>query len=180
VAGPAFIVVTMLVLRRVTGVDVLDRPMQTLIRIIRVTMLINLLMLACEIFTEFYTGGAHADSARYLYLGLHGHNGLVPWIWTAITLNIVAAAIFLHPAALTKGSLAAVACVLAFVGVWIEKGMGLIVPGFIPSTLHEMVEYSPSLIEWKITAGIWAFGLMVYTLAIKIAKAIFDGSMRAT
>jgi Ni/Fe-hydrogenase subunit HybB-like protein len=47
--------------------------------------------------------------------------------------------------------------------------MGLIVPGFIPSTLHEIVEYAPSLVEWKVTAGIWAFGMMVYTVALKIA-----------
>ena len=65
------------------------------------------------------------------------------------------------------------ACLLAFCGIWIEKGMGLIIPGFIPSTLHEMVEYQPSLLEWKITAGIWAFGLMVYTIALKIASNIF-------
>ncbi len=70
------------------------------------------------------------------------------------------------------------ASVLAFAGIWIEKGMGLIVPGFIPSTLHEIVEYQPSLVEWKITAGIWAFGLIVYTLGVKLAKAVFGGSMR--
>jgi molybdopterin-containing oxidoreductase family membrane subunit len=64
--------------------------------------------------------------------------------------------------------------VLAFVAAWIEKGMGLIVPGFIPSTLHEIVEYSPSLAEWKITAGVWAFGLMVYTVLLKVAIAVFS------
>ncbi|MEZ4655763.1 MAG: hypothetical protein R3E12_19800, partial [Candidatus Eisenbacteria bacterium] len=67
------------------------------------------------------------------------------------------------------------ACVLSFVGIWIEKGMGLIIPGFIPSTLHEIVEYAPSLVEWKITAGIWAFGLMVLTVALKIALPILAG-----
>ena len=61
------------------------------------------------------------------------------------------------------------ACALAFVGIWIEKGMGMVIPGFVPSTLHELIEYLPNLIEWKIMAGIWALGLMVYTLALKIA-----------
>ena len=60
-------------------------------------------------------------------------------------------------------------CALVFTAVWIEKGMGLIVPGFIPSTLHELVEYSPSLVEWQIMAGVWAGGLLVYTVALKIA-----------
>ena len=56
--------------------------------------------------------------------------------------------------------------------------MGLIVPGFIPSTLHEIVEYKPSLTEWKVTAGVWAFGLMIYTVALKIAIPIFLGTFK--
>ena len=68
------------------------------------------------------------------------------------------------------------ACVLAFVGIWIEKGMGMVLPGFVPSVLHEVVEYTPSLLEWKIMAGIWALGLMIYTLAIKIAINVFRRS----
>jgi molybdopterin-containing oxidoreductase family membrane subunit len=62
---------------------------------------------------------------------------------------------------------------VCFVGAWIEKGMGLIVPGFIPSTLHEIVEYTPSWTEWKVTVGIWAFGLMVITVLLKMAIAAF-------
>lgn len=177
VSGPAFIILTMFVLRRMARVPIPDKPIQTLVKIIRITILINLLMVASEVFTEFYTGSAHAASARYLFFGLHGHNALVPWIWTAITFNIVAAILFLHPAALKRTSVVVIACILAFSGAWIEKGMGLIIPGFIPSTLHEIVEYLPSLTEWKVTAGIWAFGLMVYTVALKIAIPILSGKI---
>ena len=69
------------------------------------------------------------------------------------------------------------ACILAFVGIWIEKGMGLIIPGFIPSTLHEIVEYLPSPTEWKVSAGIWAAGLLIYTLALRVAIPIFSGEV---
>jgi molybdopterin-containing oxidoreductase family membrane subunit len=55
--------------------------------------------------------------------------------------------------------------------------MGLIIPGFVPSTLHEWVEYIPSAAEWKIMAGIWAAGLMVYTLLLKVAIPVFTGSV---
>lgn len=177
VSGPAFIVLTMLALRRFGGVPLPARPVATLVGIMRITILITLLMLASELFTEFYAGGAHTASARYLFFGLHGHHGLVPWIWTAIVLNVAAACLLLQPAATTRASLLLPACVMAFVGTWIEKGMGLIVPGFIPSTLHEIVEYAPSLVEWKVTAGIWAFGFMVFTVGIKMAMPILaDGS----
>lgn len=178
VAGPAFLIVTMFILRRIAKVEIPDRPIQLLLQIIRITILINLLMLASELFTEFYTGGAHTTHAQYLFFGLHGHNALVPWIWTAIVLNVAAAVLFLLPAAMRSMWLLTVACILAFVGVWIEKGMGLIIPGFVPSTLHQLVEYSPSIIEWRVTAGIWAFGLMVYTVALKIAIPIMRGDVR--
>lgn len=177
VSGPAFIILVMRVLRMVTGYSFSPAPARTLIQIIRVALVINLVMLASEIFTMFYTGGTHAAAAQYLYLGSHGHYGLVPWIWTAIACNIVGLILFLNSAALERGTLRIFACVLCIAGVWIEKGMGLIIPGFIPSTLHEIVEYSPSLVEWKVTAGIWAFGLMLLTLLLKLIWNVFMGKL---
>jgi len=171
VSGPAFIIVTMVLMKRLTSVQGLDQPIATLTKIIRVTILINLLMVASELFTEFYTGGAHVSAAKYLFFGLHGKTALVPWTWTAIVLNVTAAGLFLWRGILStkfRGLLVA-ACAMAFVGAWIEKGMGLIIPGFVPSTLHEIVEYVPSQLEWKVSVGIWAFGLMVFTIAIKTA-----------
>lgn len=173
VAGPAFIMVLLLVIRKVVGRKIDEAPNRILVNIVRVTILINLLMIVSEVFTEFYTGGAHTASARYLFFGLHGHHGLVPWIWTSIAFDIIAAILFLSPWVLKNNKILVIACTLAFVGAWIEKGMGLIVPGFIPSTLHEIVEYAPSLTEWKVSAGIFAFGLMVLTVLLKIAIAVF-------
>lgn len=71
-----------------------------------------------------------------------------------------------------------IACALALLGIWIEKGIGLIVPGFVPSTLHEIVEYLPNQIEWKISLGVWALGLIVFTLGLKLAVAVFTNEMR--
>jgi Ni/Fe-hydrogenase subunit HybB-like protein len=177
VSGPAFIILVMRILRITIGYTAPPSPAKTLIQIIRVAMVINLVMLASEIFTLFYTGGSHGVSARYLFFGLHGHSGLVPWIWTAIAFNIIGAVLFFMPAALERGTLRIVACLLCIVGIWIEKGMGLIIPGFIPSTLHEIVEYSPSLVEWKVTAGIWAIGLLILTIMLKVIAAVFIGRL---
>ena len=172
VSGPAFILLVLRTLRLTTGWHWSPRPAQTLIQIIRIAMAINLLMLVSELFTLFYTGSGHAASARYLFFGAHGANGLVPWIWVAIALNLLGTILFFLPAALQRGNLRIIACVACIVGIWIEKGMGLVVPGFIPSTLHEIVEYTPSLTEWKVTAGIWAFGLLVLTILIKLIAAV--------
>ena len=179
VTGPAFIIVSLQLLNHFGGLKLASGPISTLTKILRVTILLNLFMVLSEVFTQFYTGGAHATSATYLYFGLGESNALVPWIWTAIILNVGAAGILLTKKIDKHLPLLNLACLMAFCGVWIEKGMGLIVPGFVPSTMHEMVEYVPSLTEWKITAGIWALGLLIYTLLMKIALAVFRGDMRA-
>ncbi len=173
VSGPAFIILVMRVLRMTTGYAAPPGPARTLIQIIRVAMTINLVMLASELFTLFYTGGTHSASAKYLFFGSHGYYGLVPWIWTAIVCNLLGTALFFMPSALERGAVRIAACILCIIGIWIEKGMGLIIPGFIPSTLHEIVEYSPSLVEWKVTAGIWAFGILLLTVLLKLIVTVF-------
>jgi Ni/Fe-hydrogenase subunit HybB-like protein len=180
VTGPAFVILLLQGLRRFGRVPVGEGPGRTLLGVLRVTVLVNLFMLASEAFTAFYTGGQHAVAARYLFLGAHGKHGLVPWIWTAVALN-VASAILLHQPAVRRGSRwpLNLGCVAAFCGVWIEKGMGLIIPGFVPSTLHELVEYAPSLTEWKVTAGVWAFGLMILLVGLKVAQPVLAGDLRA-
>jgi Ni/Fe-hydrogenase subunit HybB-like protein len=175
-SGPAFIIVAIQVMRRAMGSHFGNGPIRTLVNIMRVTILINLLMLISEVFVEFYTGGTHTSSAHYLYFGLHGHNALVPWIWSSVAMTVGAAVLLLCPKVFEHPWMLNSACALAFVGIWIEKGMGMVIPGFVPSTLHEIIEYLPNLIEWKIMAGIWALGLMVYTLALKIAVNTFRRS----
>lgn len=153
-----------------------DRALMILRSIVQVSMLINVFLLLCEVFTEFYAGGLHIVSTRYLYLGLHGHHALVPWIWTAITLNLTAMVLLVLPVSRSLKWLN-LTCVLCIVGIWIEKGMGLVVPGFIPSPLGEMMEYAPSLNETLICLGIWAGGLLCYTVFLRMAVPILQGRL---
>jgi len=178
VSGPAFILITFLVLRRFTKLRIGEGAFKTLINIVRVTVLINLFLVLAEVFTEFYTDSSHTVSAEYLYFGLGEADALVPWIWTAIAFNILAAILFYRPNIQRYPAVLTAACALTLTGIWIEKGMGLIIPGFVPSTLHEVVEYTPSMTEWKVTVGMWAFGLMVFTIALKVAIPVFTGEMR--
>ncbi len=172
VAGPAFIIVALHAICHFGGFPISDKPIDLLVKIIRITCLLNLFLFLCEVFTILYTGSSHVAALHYLLFGLHGKHALVPWIWSALAMNAVAAVLFLIPAVRRRPALLITACCLTFVGIWIEKGMGLIIPGFIPSTLGEVVEYHPTLTEWKIVAGIWATGLLVYSALVKVALPI--------
>lgn len=177
-AGPAFIILTLQIVRHYTTHKVGDDALLTLRRIVQVAMLINVFLLGCELFTEFYTDSAHVASAQYLYLGLEGRTGLVPWIWTAVAFNLIAMMLLVLPASRGLRTLNT-ACVLAIVGIWIEKGMGLIVPAFVPTPLGEIVEYLPTLREILVCLGIWAFGLLIYTIMVRVTVPVLSGQVRA-
>jgi Ni/Fe-hydrogenase subunit HybB-like protein len=153
-----------------------DRGLMILRSIVQVSMLINVFLLMNEVFKEFYSGNLHVASAHYLFLGLHGYDGLVPWIWTAIAFNLIAMVLLVLPVSRSLRWLN-VACVLCIVGIWIEKGMGLVIPGFIPTPLGAIVEYSPSLNETLVSFGIWAFGLLLYTIFLRMAVPILQGRL---
>ena len=153
-----------------------DRSLMTLRSIVQVAMLINVFLLLNEVFKEFYSKSKNVSSATYLFFGLDGHHALVPWIWTAVAFNLIAMCLLVLPISRSLKWLN-VACVLAIVGIWIEKGMGLVVPGLIPTPLGEIVEYSPSLNETLICVGIWAFGILIYTLFLRMAVPILQGRL---
>jgi Ni/Fe-hydrogenase subunit HybB-like protein len=176
-AGPALIILTLQVIKSFTGYPVADKAISTLKGIITVALGINMFLLVSELFTEFYTGSSHSVSAKYLFFGLHGYHGLVPWIWTAIVFNTVALVFLLNPASKQRRILN-LSCVLLIIGIWIEKGMGLIVPAFIPSPIGEIVEYRPTLNEVLVCLGIWAFGFLVYTILVRVTIPVLYGELR--
>ena len=153
-----------------------DHALLTLRGIVQVAMIINVFLLANEVFKEFYSGNLHVASSKYLFLGLHGYHALVPWIWTAVALNVIGMVLLILPISRSLKWLD-VACVCCIVGIWIEKGMGLVIPGFIPTPLGAIEEYSPSLNETLVCLGIWAFGLLCYTLFLRMAVPILQGRM---
>lgn len=178
-AGPAFVIVLLWVIQKWTRYPIADGALRKLAIITTAAAQINLVMLISELFYKFYSPTHHGINAKYLFFGLGEHQALVPWIWTAIGLNVLAtAALMIHPLRRDARWLIP-ACVVLFVAIWIEKGMGLVIPGFIPSPLGEIVEYTPTLIELGVTAGIWAIGLFVLTVLVKVAIPIELGEVRS-
>lgn len=178
-AGPAFVILLLWFIRKETKYEISDAVFSKLALITTVAAQINLVMLGSELFYKFYSPTHHGINARYLFFGLDGYNALVPWIWTAITLNVMATiALTIHPVRGNPRWLM-IACAVLFVGIWVEKGIGLVVPGFIPSPLGEIVEYTPSLVELGVTAGVWALGMFVLTVLVRVALPIELGEVRS-
>ncbi len=176
-AGPAFIIITLQIIRRYAGYHVSDRALALLRNIVTVALTVNMFLLACELFTEFYSHTKHISSTLYLYFGYKGYHALVPWIWTAIFLNSVALVILYTPPAARSLPFVNLACLCLIVGIWIEKGMGMIVPAFVPSPLGEIVEYKPTINEILVCLGIWAFGLLLYTIFVRVTVPVLTGRL---
>jgi Ni/Fe-hydrogenase subunit HybB-like protein len=178
-AGPAFVILLLSLIRRETKYEISDGAFSKLALITTAAAQVNLVMLISELFYKFYSPTHHGINAKYLFFGLDGHYALVPWIWAAIALNAMATiALMIHPIRRNPRWLM-VASAALFVGIWVEKGIGLVVPGFIPSPLGEIVEYTPSLVEITVTAGIWALGLFVLTVLVSVALPIELGEVRS-
>ena len=146
--------------------------------VVTVAAQVNLIMLFSELFKEFYAPTHHSESAYYLFFGLDGKNALLPWIWTAIPLNILATIILTFHKLRNNFKVLYFACFILFVAIWIEKGFGLIVPGFIPGPYGKIVEYSPTWVEIGVTLGIWAMGALIFTMLARTAIGIELGKIR--
>ncbi len=177
-SGPALMIIIFQIIRKVSTIEIGNKAIFKIAELVAYAMGINLFLLAAEFFKEFYSGSIHLAPMEYLYFGLHGHDNLVPWMWTAMAFNITAFFLFLRPQTRENLFTLNLACVLIIIGVYIEKGMGLIIPGFIPGTLGEIYEYSPTFIEKSITIGVWAFGALIYTMLLKIAIPVYTGKLR--
>jgi molybdopterin-containing oxidoreductase family membrane subunit len=177
-AGPALIILIFMIIRKNTRFWIDDSAIKLLSTIVTWCLGIAIFLTLSEVVIELYARTEHANSLYYLMFGLHGLNRLVPWFWSAVVLMVAAFIMFLIPAVHKDMRLLAIACVMAFVGIWIEKGMGLIVPGFIPTPIGEVTEYYPSVVEWLMTLGIWAFGFFILTILLKGAIGILLGEIK--
>jgi Ni/Fe-hydrogenase subunit HybB-like protein len=176
-SGPALLVFVLELVRRYTRLEIRETVFEYFKYVLRIAMPINLFLLGCEAFNEFYAGSLHSASAHYLYFGLHGHAMLTKWIWTAIAFNVVATTIFVVPRLRDNRKALYVGCGLTIVGIWIEKGMGLIFPGFIPNPLGEIVEYTPNAGEIFVNLGVVALGALMFTAMTKVTVAIQTGEL---
>jgi molybdopterin-containing oxidoreductase family membrane subunit len=172
-AGPSLLIILALLIRKVTSFDAGTKAIQTLAKIVTYAIIINVFFFSLEVFTVFYSQiPEHKQHFIYLFQGLHGKNALVPWMWSSLIMAFIAIALLIVPATRKNEAILPIACVLVVLSTWIDKGLGLISGGFVPSPLEHITEYMPTIPELFISFMIYAIGLLVLTMLYKITLSV--------
>ena len=172
-AGPALLIIVALILKKFANFDAGKEAIQKLATIVTYAMIANFFFVGLEFFTAYYSNiPGHMHSLEYLFFGLDGHNELVPYMWFSVFLGLTAILLLLLPGLKQKEGLLALIAGMVFISLWIDKGVGMVIGGFIPNPLEQVRVYSPTLPEVMITIGIWAVGAFILSALYKIAISV--------
>ncbi|GAB4309457.1 MAG: polysulfide reductase NrfD [Myxococcota bacterium] len=174
-SGPAIMLILLQILRKTTRLEIKDEALWKIAELMAYAMFINIFLSGAELFKEFYSDTEHIIYSKYLYFGIGEHKAIVIYGWLALLFNISSFLIFLVPSTRKNPVTLNLGAFLIYGGVYIEKGIGLIIPGFTPDTLGEIYQYTPSAIEILVAMGVFSAGFLVYTLMLKIAVPIMLG-----
>jgi len=167
-SGPALLILLVLALRRYAGFDAGREPIQKLSLIVTYALCVHVFLILMELFTVFY--GAipeHTSHFRFLLFGAGGKS-LMAGEWASMILAFLALLLLINPRTRQNEKSLVLACSALFVSIWIEKGLAMIVAGFIPSPLGRFTEYRPTLPELLIAAGVYGIGMFLITIFTKI------------
>jgi Ni/Fe-hydrogenase subunit HybB-like protein len=177
-AGPALLILLAFLLRRFANYDVGKEAIQKLAQIVTYAMVANVFFIALEIFTAVYSNiPEHLHHFQYMFFGLTGadgvvYNKLVPFMWISTILAFVSLGLLLIPSFRNNEGTLKIACVTVFFSLWIDKGLGMVVTGFIPNPNGVITEYAPSWVELLIALGVWSLGFLVITVMYKVTVTV--------
>jgi molybdopterin-containing oxidoreductase family membrane subunit len=172
-AGPALLILLALIIKKVSTFDPGKEAIQTLAKIVTYAAVINVFFLLVEIFTVFYSGiEEHIQHFEYLFFGLHGKASIAPFMWVAMVLAVIAITMLLVPQTRKREKTLVIACIAIFTSIWLEKGLGMVITGFIPSSLETVTEYLPTFPEILITIGVYGIGALILSILYKIVISI--------
>jgi Ni/Fe-hydrogenase subunit HybB-like protein len=172
-SGPALLILMALMLRKLTGFDPGQRALGKLAVIAAYAMVANVFFILMEVFTAFYSNiPEHMLHFRFLFGGLEGQATLVPWMWASATLAVLALVLLVNPRTRNRDGFLVIGCCAVFASIWIDKGLGMIVAGFVPTPLGHVAGYSPSAVELLISLGVYGIGALLVTMLYKIAISV--------
>ncbi len=175
-SGPAVLIILFQILKKTTTFEIKDEAIWKIAELMAYAMFINLFFFGAEIFKEVYSNTEHLVHLKYLFIGMGENRDIVIWGWISLIFSVIAFLLFLVPKTRKNVVTLNIGAVLIWFGVYIEKGIALLIPGYTPDTLGQIYIYRPSIVELKISMAIFAIGFLIFTVMTKIAIAIiFEG-----
>ena len=172
-SGPALLLIICLILKKITKFDPGKEAVQKLAIIITYAMAANVFFILMEFFTAIYSDiPEHLSHFQFLFFGLEGNTTLVPWMWISAILGVTSLVLLLISKYRNNEKILFYICLAIFISIWIDKGLGMVVTGFIPTPMGEVVNYWPTIPELLISLGIWAIGILIITVFYKITLSV--------
>ncbi len=178
-AGPSLLVMILLFVRKVTKFDPGEEALQNIARTICYAMIVNFFFMGMEFFTAFYSNiPGHKATLEYLFWGIGEYGNLVPFMRACIVIGFAGIFILLVPPIRRRPLWLAIGCACVFLATWIDKGVGLVIGGFIPNPLEMITEYHPTFPEITIATAIWAVGGLILTVLYKVTISVREEEQR--
>ena len=171
-SGPAVLIILFQILKKTTTFEIKQEAIWKIAELMAYAMFINLFFFGAEVFKEIYSNTEHLVHLKYLFIGVGENRDIVMYGWASLIISVIAFLLFLIPKTRKNVITLNIGAILIWFGVYIEKGIALLIPGFTPDTLGQIYIYRPSITEIKIATAIFAIGFLIFTLMTKIAIAI--------
>jgi Ni/Fe-hydrogenase subunit HybB-like protein len=171
-SGPAVLIILFQILKKTTTFEIRDEAIWKIAELMAYAMFINLFFFGAEVFKEVYSNTEHLVHLKYLFIGVGENRDIVIYGWTSLIISVIAFLLFLIPKTRKNVVTLNIGAILIWFGVYIEKGIALLIPGYTPDTLGQIYIYRPSMAELKISMAIFAIGFLIFTVMTKIAIAI--------
>ena len=172
-SGPALLLLLLLIVKKVTKFEPGKEAIMTVAKIITYAMCVNLFFLGLEFFTAYYSGiPGHQHTLDYLFVGSHGVNILVPWMWAFVIGAVVSLILLIPPKLRDNHKILPWALAILVAATWIDKGLGLLIGGFTPNMFEKITIYWPTWQEMAVSMMVFSIGALVITVLYKIATDV--------
>ena len=176
-SGGALLVLLCLIMRRFSSFDAGREPLAALARIVAYALAAHLFFTGLEFFTAYYSGiPSYRASLDHLFFNFERGGALTALMWTSTMLAFASFIMLILPRAQNKSCLLALSASGIFISIWIEKGLGLVVGGFVPTPLEKTATYAPTIPEVFIGLGVWSVGILVLSMLYRITISVRKGS----
>ena len=181
VCGVALVLVVVIALRRAGYLELDQRYVVKMLKLLGVFVLVDLYFFGCDLLTEGFPAGSGADIVAMLTTG-----ALAPFFWIEV-LGCAATAVIAFVPKLRTNPLIVVAAVLAIVGIFCKRvqllvggfqipnldmpavvsGPGLADAGAALQSAGGAMVYFPSPLEFGVMAGVVGLGALLLLVGLK-------------